>query len=193
MEQPAKPEGKSEQNQVNKKPIPENNQQANKATSPEASTSDEVITIHADQVDYQPGNKLELVGDVEILQGPYRATSHEASINSQNNQAELAGDIELSGPDLTLNGDTATMDITTHQVSIDNARFINPSTNLNGKAQKIEQPDTDTLIIHDGLFSSCTPEDRDWAFASEEITLNKAEGYGEATVSYTHLTLPTKA
>lgn len=145
-----------------------------------SATTDQTITIHADQVDYEPGNKLALAGDVEIIQGPYRATSHEAKINSQNNQAELSGDIVLSGPDVTLNGDTATMDVTTHQVSIDNARFINPSTNLNGKARKIDQPDTDTLIIHEGLFSSCPPEDRDWAFASDKITLNKAEGFGEA-------------
>jgi len=165
-----------------------NNQENNQANSPESSQaqssstteSDKIITIHANQVDYEPGNQLELVGDVEIIQGPYRATSNEAKINSQNNQAKLAGDIVLSGPDITLNGDTATMDVTTHQVSIDNASFINPSTNLNGKAHKIEQPDTDTLIIHDGLFSSCQPEDRDWAFASEKITLNKAEGFGEA-------------
>ena len=146
-------------------------------------TIDNTITIHASQVDYQPGNKLELVGAVEIIQGPYRATSDEAKINSQNNIAELAGAIELSGPDVTLNGDTATMDIASHQVSIDNARFINPSTNLNGEAVKIEQPDTETLIIHDGLFSSCPPEDRDWAFASEKITLNKTEGFGEANAT----------
>jgi LPS-assembly protein len=159
------------------------NQETNQAPSPKIGESEQVITIHANEVDYQPGNKLELVGDVEIIQGPYRATSNEAKINSQSNQAALAGDIELSGPDVTLNGDTAIMDVATHQVSINNARFINPSTNLNGKAQKIEQPDTDTLIIHDGLFSSCPPEDRDWAFASEKITLNKAEGFGEANAT----------
>jgi len=166
----------SKQRSSNKKINQENNQ----AQSSKTTESNQVITIHASQVDYQPGDKLELVGDVEIIQGPYRATSNKAKINSQNNQAELEGDIELTGPDVTLNGDTATMDVTTHQISIDNAHFINPSTNLNGKALKIEQPDTDTLIIHDGLFSSCPPEDRDWAFASAKITLNKAEGFGEA-------------
>jgi len=170
----------STQHAINNKSNEESRQTNNQDQSTTTTESDKIITIHASQVDYQPGKQLELVGDVEIIQGPYRATSNEAKINSQTNQAELAGDIVLSGPDLTLNGDTATMDVTTHQVSIDNASFINPSTNLNGKALKIEQPDTDTLIIHDGLFSSCPPEDRDWAFASKTITLNKAEGFGEA-------------
>ena len=155
-------------------------QQESQLASTKTSETDNSITIHADTVDYQPGNKLELVGEVEIIQSPYRATSNEAKINSQNNQAELIGDIILSGPDVTLNGDSATMDINNHQVSINNAQFINPSTHLNGKALKIEQPDPDTLIIHEGLFSSCPPEDRDWAFASDKITLNKAEGFGEA-------------
>jgi len=142
--------------------------------------ADKTVTIHANQVEYQPGDKLELDGDVEIIHGPYRATSNEASINNKNNQAELTGDIILSGPDVTLSGDTATMDMTNNQVSISKARFTNPSTNINGEATKIEQPDTDTLVIHDGLFSSCPPEDRDWAFASDKITLNKAEGFGTA-------------
>jgi LPS-assembly protein len=172
-----KPTSRPKQHTINKENTQTNSQQAQSSI---ATTSDKTITIHANQVDYQPGNKLELVGDVEIIQGPYRATSNEAMINSKSNQAEFMGDIVLSGPDVTLNGDSATMDITTQQVSINNASFINPSTNLNGKALKIEQPNTDTLIIHNGLFSSCPPEDRDWAFASDKITLNKAEGFGEA-------------
>lgn len=175
-----KPIPKPKQTTIEQEKNHENSRENNQELGPKTEASDKTITIHASQVDYQPGNKLELVGDVEIIQGPYRATSHEANINSKTNQAELAGDIILSGPDVTFNGDTATMDVTTHQVSINNARFINPSTSLNGKALKIEQPDADTLIIHDGLFSSCPPEDRDWAFASNKITLNKAEGYGEA-------------
>lgn len=175
-----KPIPQQKQNTVELESEKEDKSENSEEQIPTTNASDNAITIHARQVDYEPGNKLELVGDVEIIQGPYRATSHEAKINNKTNKAELAGDIVLSGPDITLNGDTATMDVTTHQVSVDNARFINPSTNLNGKALKIEQPDTDTLIIHDGLFSSCPPDDRDWAFASEKITLNKAEGFGEA-------------
>jgi len=169
--------------QKNKEKNQANSQESNLEKFSKNTNSDKTITIHASQVDYQPGNKLELLGDVEIIQGPYRATSHEAKIDSRNDQAKLAGDIELSGPDVTLYGDTATMNVTNHQVSVDNARFINPSTNLNGKAVRIEQPDTDRLIIHDGLFSSCPPEDRDWAFASKKITLNKAEGFGEANAT----------
>ena len=150
------------------------------AESTKVSAEEKVITIHANEVEYQPDEKLELDGNVEIIHGPYRASSNEASINSKNNQAELAGDIVLSGPDVTLEGDTATMDMNSNQVSITNARFTNPSTNINGEAREISQPNTETLVIHDGLFSSCPPEDRDWAFASEEITLNKAEGFGNA-------------
>jgi len=96
------------------------------------------------------------------------------------NQAQLDGNIQLSSADVILHGDHATLDMTSEQVSITNASFTNPRTNVNGKAQEISRPDENTLIIHDGLFSSCPPDDRDWAFAAEKITLDKELGFGHA-------------
>ena len=72
----------------NQNNVQTSNQEIKQAHSSKATDSDKAITIHANQVDYQPGNKLELVGDVEIIQGPYRVTSNEAKINSLSSHHE---------------------------------------------------------------------------------------------------------
>lgn len=138
------------------------------------------IVIHAKRVSYEPDQKLELTGDIEFTHGPYTAQSDEASINQETRQAELRGNIRLSSPDLILNGDSATMNMTSDNVSVVNASFSNPQTAVNGEASEISRPDENTLIIRDGLFTSCPPEKRDWAFAADKITLDKLEGFGQA-------------
>jgi len=141
---------------------------------------DQDLTIYADRVNYQPDAKLELKGKVEMIHGRYHAMSDTASIDQTKQKASLNGDIVLSSPDLILSGDTAEMSLVDDQVSVTNAVFSNPNTMINGEASKLTHPDKDTLIINDGLFTSCPPENRSWAFASEKITLDRELGFGHA-------------
>jgi len=142
--------------------------------------TDRDLTIYANSVNYQPNAKLELKGKVEMIHGRYYAMSETAYIDQNNQEASLNGDIKLSSPDLILTGDSAKMSLIDDQVSVTNAEFSNPSTMINGKASKLTHPNKDTLIIRDGLFTSCPPDNRSWAFASEKITLDRALGFGHA-------------
>jgi LPS-assembly protein len=143
-------------------------------------TPEEGVTIYAQEVEYLPEHKLELKGDIEFVHGPYKAQSDSAVIDQTTDTAELLGDIKLSSPDLLLTGDRASMNMTSEKISVTNAKFSNPKTSVNGEASEISRPDEKILIIHDGLFSSCPPEERDWAFAAEKITLDKELGFGHA-------------
>jgi len=138
------------------------------------------MLIYARDVNYIPDEKLELLGEVEVLHGPYHAYSDSAIIDQLTQQAQLDGHITLSSPELTLQGSSASLNVLTDQVSLNDASFINTSTGVNGEARSLSRPDEHTLIIHEGLFTSCPPEKRDWAFASDKITLNREEGFGKA-------------
>jgi LPS-assembly protein len=138
------------------------------------------MLLYARDVNYVPDEKLELLGDVEVQHGPYHAYSDSAVIDQLTQQAQLEGRITLSSPDLTLQGSSASMNLRTDQVRLNDASFINTRTGVNGEARSLSRPDEDTLIIHEGLFSSCPPEQRDWAFASDKITLDRAKGFGRA-------------
>lgn len=138
------------------------------------------MLLYARDVNYVPDEKLELVGEVEVQHGPYHAYSDSAIIDQLTQQAELKGHITMSSPDLTLKGSSATMNVKTDQVRLNDASFINTQTGVNGKARSLSRPDENTLIIHEGLFSSCPPEKRDWAFASDKITLDREAGFGRA-------------
>lgn len=142
---------------------------------------DNTVRIEANQVNYQPDQQLELEGNVEIVRGDYRANSDRATVNQTNEQAELQGNVKLHGPDLILRGDAATMDMINEQMSVSNARFRKPSNGINGEAEQIHRPDPDTLIIKEGVFTTCEPDDRAWSFAASEIKLDQASGFGTAT------------
>ncbi len=138
------------------------------------------MLLYARDVNYVPDEKLELSGDVELRHGPYHAFSDKAAIDQASQRALLEGRIILSSPDMTLEGDSASLNAVTDQVRLKNAQFMNKRTGVNGEAKSLSRPNEDTLIIHEGLFSSCPPEQRDWAFASDKITLDKAKGFGQA-------------
>lgn len=138
------------------------------------------MLLHAKDVNYIPDEKLELLGDVEVQHGIYHAYSDKAIIDQISQKAELTGNIVLGSPELKLQGSSATLNVTNDEVRLENAQFFNKQTGVNGEAKTLSRPDENTLIIYKGLFSSCPPEDRDWAFASDKITLNRAEGFGQA-------------
>jgi len=145
-----------------------------------AQASESGVNIYADEVNYLPGSNLMLNGQVEMLYGRYHAQSDSASIDQASQRAQLDGDILVSSPDLILKGDTAKMNLSSDKISITNATFSNPKTLINGEASKLSQPNKDTIIIRDGLFTACPPENRSWAFSSRKITLNRELGFGQA-------------
>lgn len=138
------------------------------------------MLLHAKDVNYIPDEKLELLGEVEMQHGPYHAYSDKAIIDQLSQKAELTGNITLGSSELTLQGTSATINAINDDVRLENATFINKRTGVNGEAKSLSRPDDNILIIHEGLFSSCPPESRDWAFASNKITLNREEGFGQA-------------
>lgn len=150
------------------------------------STEDQVtlekggMLLQARDVNYIPDEKIELLGEVEVEHGLYHATSNEAVIDQLSQKAQLQGNIVLSSSELTLQGSSATMNGVNEEVQLNDAKFYNKQTGVNGEAKTLSRPDENTLIIHEGLFSSCPPEERDWAFASDKITLNREEGFGQA-------------
>lgn len=138
------------------------------------------MLLHAQDVNYMPDEKIELTGKVEVQHGPYHAFSDQAIIDQISQKAELNGHIVLGSDELNLQGSSAIMDVKSDEVRLEDAKFFNKRTGVNGEAKTLSRPDENTLIIHEGLFSSCPPADRDWAFASDKITLNREEGFGQA-------------
>jgi len=107
--------------------------------------TDNSVTIQANQVDYQPAGEIELRGNIEISRGRYHAASDRATIDQASEQAHLQGNIKLQGPDIQLNGDTASMDMVKDKMSVTNARFLNPSSQINGEAGQISLPDAEGM------------------------------------------------
>ena len=153
------------------------------ATENEAPAGDQrgAVTIRAKQIDYQPDGQLTLDGQVEIIRGTYRAQSTQAMIDQATEQARLQGKIIIQGPDMQLSGDSASMDMVNEQLSVTQAQFFSPSTRMNGSADEISRTGPSTLVIKDGQFTTCEPDDRSWSFAASDITLDQASGFGSAT------------
>lgn len=136
------------------------------------------VSIEADYAEFYEDGRLELEGDVEITRQDYSAISDSASIDQVTNKASLDGDIQIEGPSMQMRGDSALINMTANESKVVNAHFLNPQTRLRGSAKVIRQSNTNQLVIEDGLFTTCEPNDRSWSFAAAEITLNQEEGYG---------------
>ncbi len=153
--------------------------QAQEPAALDQSNKDDVV-IFSDEAEYLDNQRLELKGNVEIQQGDYTARGQHALIDQSADQARLDGGIDIVGPELEFSGNQADLNLRNGEAEITDAKFHMPMTGLRGNAKALVRKSSDKLIIQEGSFTTCEPEDPDWAFLADEIELDRETGFGVA-------------
>ena len=146
----------------------------------DAGRDQSMVSIEADSALYSRDGKLHLEGNVLMHQTGYRAQSQTATVDQSNGEAELVGDIRLDSPNMQIQGESARVNMSANEATVQQAKFLNPQTRLRGEARLIRQQDEDLVVLEDGMFTTCAQEDNAWSFRASEITLGQERGYGEA-------------
>jgi len=140
----------------------------------------EEVQIEADSAEFSEDGVLQLDGNVLIEQSGYRARSTRAKVDQNNGRAWLEGGVSLDAPNLAIEGRSAQVNLSENQARFEDAKFLNPQTRLRGEAKIIRQENQDLVVLEQGLFTTCTPDDKAWAIRASEIILGQERGYGEA-------------
>lgn len=137
------------------------------------------IEIQADDVHYDAGGTSTLKGRVIISQPGRRLEADEAELTGTRSEGRFKGNILIAEPGLLLTGDQAEYDFETQQARILRTEFVSSAINAHGRADHIERNRDGLLTIARGVYSTCPPDDRAWAFEAPDIRLDQASGRGE--------------
>ncbi|HET8729850.1 MAG TPA: LPS assembly protein LptD [Moraxellaceae bacterium] len=139
------------------------------------------IEIQADDVHYDSASTSTLKGRVSIRQPGRRIDADEADLTQANDEGHFRGNILIAEPGLLLTGDQADFDFDTERATIRRTEFVSSVMHAHGRADQIERRPDGRLKIAHGVYSTCPPNDRTWAFEARNIRLNPETGRGEVS------------
>lgn len=128
-------------------------------------------------------NEISIDGNVTIKQG-YRTVQNDqtTAINRGESTMIMEGNVEFREPGMLILGQAAFIDSENDTNRIDSAQYVIHDFGAHGNAGSIVyNSESGLVIIENGEFSRCEPEEPFWKLSASNITLDQAAGRGYAT------------
>ncbi|SJZ97617.1 LPS-assembly protein [Oceanospirillum multiglobuliferum] len=137
--------------------------------------------VLADQAEYQQNGDIILEGRVSANSEKMRIFSDKAKLSNDRSQLTTQGNIVVRQPNALILGDEGLFNQQSQQMDIKNAEYLIYANHFRGKAGRLQHTDTGLVVIEDGYYTSCSPNDNSWRLVGSEIELNNGTGFGTAT------------
>ena len=121
----------------------------------------------------------EFKGDVIVERHQLRITSDEATHNSNSNEIDISGNVNVNTINMSLTADSGKFSTLNDVTDFQNVIF-SLEDNMYGKASSIKSENKNYSQMYDASITSCNLEDPDWIISAKNINLNHAEEYGSA-------------
>ena len=125
---------------------------------------------------------INLSGDVVVQQG-YRTVQNDntTSVNRTENTIVMAGNVEFREPGILILGESAFIDTDNSSNRIESAQYVIHDFGAHGTAAALEySSESGVVVIENGEFSRCEPENTFWKLSAQSIVLNQNENRGYA-------------
>ncbi|MFT4861841.1 MAG: LPS-assembly protein [Pseudohongiellaceae bacterium] len=127
---------------------------------------------------------INLSGDVVVQQG-YRTVQNDraTSVNRAENTIVMQGNVEFREPGILIVGDSAFIDTANNSNKIESAQYVIHDFGAHGTAASmVYSSDSGLVVIENGEFSRCEPENSFWKLSAQSIVLdqNANRGYAKA-------------
>ncbi len=145
-------------------------------------SSDEASPLQASGLNarYEIDNELYLQGDVQVRQGGFYVTGSEARYRQSAGRLTIQGPLVSRGDGFLLTGERAEYSVDSGRFDINTATFLLHGPEMRGSAGSLSRVDDSRVEIHDGMLTTCGPQQNDWAIVASEIELDQTEGFGTA-------------
>jgi LPS-assembly protein len=127
-------------------------------------------------------------GNVVITQQDSQSTSHAACYNKTTSEASLFGDVLVSHSGVRMLGDQASLNLAENKGQLNNALFSVADAHLRGQSNHMTfdfMEERQYVEMDEGYITFCEPSSNAWKLSADDVELNFAEGWGEAS----HITL----
>lgn len=130
----------------------------------------------------------ELKGNAILQQQDMQVESETVTLDRKNNLLTIEGQARFRQTDFLLLGERAEINLESKDAHFSEAKYLTHSKGLRGDANEIQIKGNGGLIIKDGSYTSCEPNDNTWHLQGNEISLDRESGWGTAK----HMTLNVK-
>ncbi len=148
-------------------------------TTPAA--DDPTTYISADSAEFFQEDEVYILrGGIDLRRGPERARADQARFDKKNGRLTAEGNVFFEQPNLRFTGDSAELDLQSHEGWLRNVEYRLIQANARGTADTafVETP---TLSHFENIsYTTCRPEYNDWLLFAEHLTLDDETGNGTA-------------
>uniref|UniRef100_UPI0002559FBE LPS-assembly protein LptD n=1 Tax=Microbulbifer agarilyticus TaxID=260552 RepID=UPI0002559FBE len=134
----------------------------------------------ADSSDWLEDGTAQLRGNVHITQGYRQLFADQVNVNRAESTAYLSGAIEMREPGMLVRGKAAEVQTDSKAASIEDATYVVHDESVHGSARFASREASGELILTQGNYTRCEPDDVFWRMTGGEITIDSVERQGTA-------------
>ncbi|WP_299597139.1 LPS-assembly protein LptD [uncultured Microbulbifer sp.] len=134
----------------------------------------------ADSSNWLEDGTAQLRGNVHITQGYRQLFADQVDVNREESTAYLSGAIEMREPSLLVRGKAAEVHTDSKAASIEDATYVVHEEFVHGSARFASREASGELILTEGNYTRCEPDDVFWRMSGGEIAIDNVERQGTA-------------
>lgn len=134
----------------------------------------------SDSSNWLEDGTAQLRGNVHITQGYRQLFADRVDVNREESTAYLSGAIEMREPSLLVRGKAAEIHTDSKAASIEDATYVVHDEFIHGSARFASREASGELILTEGSYTRCEPDDVFWRMTGGEITIDNVERQGTA-------------
>ncbi|WP_226704779.1 LPS-assembly protein LptD [Microbulbifer elongatus] len=134
----------------------------------------------ADSSNWLEDGTAQLRGNVHITQGSRQLFADQVDVNREESTAYLSGAIEMREPSLLVRGKAAEVHTDSKAASIEDATYVVHDEFVHGSARFASREASGELILTEGNYTRCEPDDVFWRMSGGEIAIDNVERQGTA-------------
>jgi len=139
------------------------------------------IHVLSDGSSLSQDGQTEMLGNVQIRDGNRLLRADQAILNTDRTKLELIGNIRVQEPEVLFLGESALLDTVKTTADLKRVEYVIFETGVHGFTERLQRFDTGLTSMTSTSFSTCEPGTEVWSMSADELNLDQASGWGEAS------------
>lgn len=146
-----------------------------------AGETPEQVRSASDAAVYGEQGETLLRGEVVLRRDTSQLEAPQVRVNAARDTAFAEGPLALRDQGLLVRGSAGQLALDSDAARVDTAHYVIHEQRLRGDAQRLARLEDGRYRLTEASFTTCEPGSRLWRLVSNDVTLDREQGYGTAT------------
>ncbi|QEA39088.1 LPS-assembly protein LptD [Pistricoccus aurantiacus] len=138
------------------------------------------VRSSADSARYGEAGETILSGEVILRRDDSQLEAPQLTVNAARDRVSAQGPLALRSSGMLVRGNAAELSLDSDAASIDSAHYVAHQQRLRGDAQQLQRLEDGRYRLTEASFTTCEPGDDTWRLISNDILLDREQGFGTA-------------